>query len=78
MTFDRAGHILLTKYQELLAQGYPEPLIEASLRRCVGWAKRLTRNMPAEIREDAFISLLRDNLVGAEDWIKGFSEKVAV
>lgn len=78
LTFDRSGDILLTKYQELLAKGYPPPLIEGSLRRCVGWARRLANKMPEHMREEAFTALLRDNLNSAEEWIVKFAEKVAV
>ena len=72
--FERAGDILLTKYHELLAQGHTPDMVEAAIKRCVRWANRLTRDMSDDIREDAFISLLTDNLKSCDDWITHYND----
>ena len=76
LPFDRAGDTLLTKYQELIAQGHPPNLVEASLKRCVRWSERLVKDMREDIREDAFMALLTDNLKSCEDWIVRFRSRV--
>ena len=72
--FERAGDILLTKYHDLLAQGHSPDMVEAAMRRCINWAERLTRDMPDNIREDAYISLLTKNLESCNDWITRYNE----
>jgi hypothetical protein len=74
--FDRANDLLISKYSEMLVQGEDPKLIEASLKRCVNWSNRLTRDMPAGVREEAFMTLLTNNLKSANIWASRYKEKV--
>lgn len=59
-----------SKRFELIAKGYREPVVAASIDRAKGTALRKVQPVSQPIRERAFYDILISELTGCESWCK--------
>jgi len=66
---DEAVRLMAMTELELVAKGYPEPLVRATVARARGTAQWKVGAVRAEARDAAFLDTLRAELERAEAWV---------
>lgn len=59
---------------ELHAKGFTPEQIDAAVKRSRQWASRFADKVSPAIREQVFVDLFKDNISGAEEWLKRYQE----